>query len=273
MQLCRYTGKERDSESGNDYFGARYYGSSRGRFSSPDPGWMQQADPINPQTWNQYAYVLNNPLRFTDPSGMECVWEDGSYDSADDPDTGNAAGCSGQGGTYINPDLFENALLTNGQNANIQYGSWSGQGNSTIASSWTTPAAQINADPNNIPLSGDFSYSGMNQNQFVNMMQNANVVVSPMDTWLSTITKSHPGINMRSANPICSVHLNITPGSGENGKPVTGNFHYDLFNPLAPGTDILDPVNTAAHATFDVVPDLLIEGGYITHTGNQLCKP
>ena len=33
----RYTGKERDAESGNDYFGARYYGSSMGRMMSPDP--------------------------------------------------------------------------------------------------------------------------------------------------------------------------------------------------------------------------------------------
>ena len=39
----RFTGKERDSESGNDYFGARYYGSSMGRFMSPDPSgyWLR----------------------------------------------------------------------------------------------------------------------------------------------------------------------------------------------------------------------------------------
>jgi RHS repeat-associated protein len=135
-----FTGKERDTESGNDYFGARYYGSSMGRFMSPDPSGLAFANPGNPQSLNLYSYALNNPLINIDPTGMECVWDDGSYDSADDPQTGNAAGCSGQGGTYVNPDLFENALLTNGQNANIQYGSWSGQGNSTLASSWITPS-------------------------------------------------------------------------------------------------------------------------------------
>jgi RHS repeat-associated protein len=135
-----FTGKERDSESGNDYFGARYYGSSMGRFMSPDPSGLAFANPGNPQSLNLYSYALNNPLINIDPTGMECVWGDGSYDSADDPQTGNAAGCSGQGGTYVNPDLFENALLTNGQNANIQFGSWSGQANSTLASSWTTPS-------------------------------------------------------------------------------------------------------------------------------------
>src|ERR1700757_2170535 len=65
----RYTGKERDSESGNDYFGARYYGSSMGRFLSPDP-LLNSGRPTNPQTWNRYTYGLNNPLRNFDPTGL-----------------------------------------------------------------------------------------------------------------------------------------------------------------------------------------------------------
>lgn len=137
----KFTGEERDVESGLDYVGARYYASSMGRFSSPDPGWLLAADLSNPQSLNMYSYVLNNPLINVDPTGMECVWDDGSYDAADDKQTGNAAGCSDQGGTYVDPNLFENAMLTNGKNANIQYGSWSGQANSTIASSWTTVSA------------------------------------------------------------------------------------------------------------------------------------
>ena len=46
-----FTGKERDTESGNDYFGARYYASSMGRMLSPDPSNIG-ANPANPQTWN-----------------------------------------------------------------------------------------------------------------------------------------------------------------------------------------------------------------------------
>jgi RHS repeat-associated protein len=65
----RYTGKERDTESGNDYFGARYYASTMGRFLSPDPSNVG-AHPANPQTWNMYSYGLNNPLSSTDPTGM-----------------------------------------------------------------------------------------------------------------------------------------------------------------------------------------------------------
>jgi len=65
-----FTGKERDSESGLDYFGARYDASSLGRFMTPDP-LMASGHARNPQTWNRYAYALNNPLRFVDPDGME----------------------------------------------------------------------------------------------------------------------------------------------------------------------------------------------------------
>ncbi len=65
----QFPGKERDSESGLDYFGARYYGSAMGRFMSPDNPFADQHTD-NPQSWNMYAYVRNNPLRFTDPTGL-----------------------------------------------------------------------------------------------------------------------------------------------------------------------------------------------------------
>ena len=74
---CRYTGKERDVESGLDYFGARYVSSSMGRFVSPD--WAAKATPVpyakldNPQSLNLYAYVGNNPLSRMDPDGhIDC---------------------------------------------------------------------------------------------------------------------------------------------------------------------------------------------------------
>jgi RHS repeat-associated protein len=73
-----FTGKERDTESGNDYFGARYYASSMGRFLSPD--WSAKEEPVpyakldNPQTLNLYAYVLNNPLSKVDPDGHD-FWD------------------------------------------------------------------------------------------------------------------------------------------------------------------------------------------------------
>jgi len=73
-----FTGKERDAESGNDYFGARYYASSIGRFMSPD--WSAKVEPVpyatldNPQSLNLYAYMGNNPLAGVDPDG-HCCWD------------------------------------------------------------------------------------------------------------------------------------------------------------------------------------------------------
>jgi RHS repeat-associated protein len=64
----KFTGQEKDQETGLYYYGARYYDPAVGRFISPD---SIVSDPINPQSLNRYTYVLNNPLRYTDPTGYE----------------------------------------------------------------------------------------------------------------------------------------------------------------------------------------------------------
>jgi RHS repeat-associated protein len=79
----KFTGKERDAETGLDFFGARYMSSAQGRFTSPDPlpwlSWQTGGDEArqkflalisNPQNLNMYSYVGNNPLNHTDPTGM-----------------------------------------------------------------------------------------------------------------------------------------------------------------------------------------------------------
>ena len=65
-----FTGKERDSESGNDYFKYRYYASSMGRWLSPDPSMFTHVDFGNPQSLNLYNYVGNRPLTLTDLDGL-----------------------------------------------------------------------------------------------------------------------------------------------------------------------------------------------------------
>jgi RHS repeat-associated protein len=63
----RFSGKERDAETGLDYFGARYYMAAVGRWASFDP-----AADGTPQ-WSPYNYVLNNPLGFVDPDGRQAA--------------------------------------------------------------------------------------------------------------------------------------------------------------------------------------------------------
>jgi RHS repeat-associated protein len=64
----KFTGKERDSESGLDDMGARYFGSGLGRFITPD-AFYKDSHVADPQSWNEYAYARNNPLRYVDPTG------------------------------------------------------------------------------------------------------------------------------------------------------------------------------------------------------------
>jgi RHS repeat-associated protein len=75
-QHYRFTGKERDAESGLDYYGARHLASSLGRFMQPDPK-PRSAHAPDPQSWNRYSYTRNNPLEFVDPDGMDLVLAQG----------------------------------------------------------------------------------------------------------------------------------------------------------------------------------------------------
>lgn len=58
-----------DDETNLDYAQARYFASIQGRFTGVDP-LLASARAVNPQTWNRYSYAMNNPLKYTDPTGM-----------------------------------------------------------------------------------------------------------------------------------------------------------------------------------------------------------
>jgi RHS repeat-associated protein len=66
----KFTGLERDSESNLDHTLFRQNSSTLGRWMTPDPGGLAVADLSNPQSWNRYGYVLNNPGRFVDWFGL-----------------------------------------------------------------------------------------------------------------------------------------------------------------------------------------------------------
>jgi RHS repeat-associated protein len=72
LDFTGFAGGAWDQENNGDHFGAREYAKTQGRWLSPDPAGLAAVDPTNPQTWNRYAYVLNNPVSFTDPTGLVC---------------------------------------------------------------------------------------------------------------------------------------------------------------------------------------------------------
>jgi RHS repeat-associated protein len=121
-----FTGKERDTESGNDYFDARYYSSAMGRFLSPDnPKFSEKSDP---QSWNLYSYVLNNPLSKTDPTGHnwfdingQWQWHKGSDYSWTDS-SGNAQSAHSD---YTNLIVYQETS----QNGNTTHGTVTLYGN------------------------------------------------------------------------------------------------------------------------------------------------
>lgn len=102
-----FTGKERDGETGLDYFGARYLSSAQGRFTGPDLPLLSTIG--NPQTWNLYSYTANNPLARIDPDGRNWfnvngnwTWYDGSdVDENGDPCEKGTTGCRHSDYTHL----------------------------------------------------------------------------------------------------------------------------------------------------------------------------
>jgi RHS repeat-associated protein len=107
-----FTGQNSDTVSSLYDFTFRRQSSSQGRWISPDPAGLAAVDPTNPQTWNRYAYVTNNPLALVDSLGL-CdhneLNEDYSYGTVSDDHAnsycdeidvyvyGSVDGCDGYG--------------------------------------------------------------------------------------------------------------------------------------------------------------------------------
>lgn len=163
-------GKERDAESGNDYFGARYYASSMGRFLSPDDQGGHLEDP---QTLNLYSYVANNPLSRTDPAGHD-FWQ--SCDKASSTcgnqqigtdKNGNAINHLVQGTTDSNGN-FTATVITSaslGQAGSGNTATVNGNGVMITSSTGTAQGIFINGTPS-ATIQGDSGSPGWSQFSF-----------------------------------------------------------------------------------------------------------
>ncbi|MGH9520555.1 MAG: RHS repeat-associated core domain-containing protein, partial [Terriglobales bacterium] len=79
----QWTNQQRDA-NGTDHFAVRTYSGDLARWLSPDPAALAAVDPNNPQTWDRYGYVNDDPLAAVDPLGLTvCKQADGSFISTD----------------------------------------------------------------------------------------------------------------------------------------------------------------------------------------------
>jgi RHS repeat-associated protein len=108
-----FTGMNQDTSANVYDFPAREYGI-QGRWPSPDPSGMASVRPSNPQSWNRYAYVLNNPLANIDPSGLDCLVADGSPEDITDDVTVDRDTCGDDGGIYVDGSVDTSSLVCDG---------------------------------------------------------------------------------------------------------------------------------------------------------------
>jgi RHS repeat-associated protein len=266
----------RHPPTGLDNFTARYYSSSTGRFMSPDPGGMFVADAAFPQSWNQYSYVLNNPLTFIDPTGLDCVYVNNAGTGVDSIDSNsNVQECTGldangnpNGGVWFNgtvdsgsvtADANSDWVFAHGTAGNNQFSCGGSACDQDSLTSFINSV--VGSDP--VMVYGQATNrgtitSGLPFDETVAWFENHKITQHPIegshDPW-------HWGeLNLRDNRSTCSTHVSLNPKSGQNGKPTTGEFHADAVNPWAPapksnaGISLLLGVQPAGHLFADIIP-------------------
>lgn len=99
-----FTGQTQDQLSGLYGFLFRQYNPIQGRWISPDPAGLASVDPTNPQSWNRYAYAMNNPLSMIDPSGLHVApGDEGCRTQLDGGDVPCGSGLLGGDSTDVCP--------------------------------------------------------------------------------------------------------------------------------------------------------------------------
>jgi RHS repeat-associated protein len=159
-QKFKFTGKERDSESGLDNFDFRYYSSSLGRFMKPDDSLVYW-DRSDPQSLNLYSYVENNPVSNTDPDGHDCVYLNNAGNGVESIDQSSSSGeCGNTGGYWVN-GAVTNAQID--QNSVTLTGTTNGVDNNTSASYLTNGDVPISPQAaQTLSLAGQMAAPGVN---------------------------------------------------------------------------------------------------------------
>jgi RHS repeat-associated protein len=251
-----FTGKERDAESGLDYMDARYYGSSIGRFMSPDP---LGGHPEDPQTLNRYAYARNNPLTFSDPTGL-----DFNLTCTAAKDGSNASTCQGgvqgttttaNGKSTFTATVITSASLSDPKSGNTATVNENGvqittaQGTSGAKFIDNTPAADINGGGKLADFSfhingscggtcldsGTFKFNGT-PDQARDLLDQRGAFRSIVDRTIPGLGKSvdemkyHPDTTQHRFGDDPSPHFSV-PRDPKGTVPTVGPFHVDTNAP------------------------------------------
>jgi hypothetical protein len=181
-------------------------------------GRVQRELDQNGTGWNLYTYVLNNPLSAVDPNGLECVWDDGSFDSAGDAKTGTYGGCTSVGGTYHEPSTF---TAGNGQD-------WSASANDYLAGQ----VAEAQALRDSLP-------SGPDMGTAMGASTSTSGTTTTINLWGANWQSTQVGTGVPAFR-------NNNPGNVEAGSFASGNGgigadgRFAVFPTSGTGTNALD---------------------------------
>jgi RHS repeat-associated protein len=119
-----FTGQNQDTAAGLYDFLYRKYSPVQGRWLSPDPSGLAAVDMTNPQSWNRYAYVLNNPLSLVDSKGLDCAFFNDDDTSVEEVDEEQGTDCTGLGGSYVPGSLTGWTNNEDGTINNLTFDQW-----------------------------------------------------------------------------------------------------------------------------------------------------
>ncbi|MFZ0634436.1 MAG: RHS repeat-associated core domain-containing protein [Candidatus Acidiferrales bacterium] len=241
-----FTGKERDSESGLDNFIARYDSSSLGRFMTPDEIGPGQ-HPENPQSWNLYSYVMNNPLTLTDPTGQYVCAKSVSASQCDNfQKTLDAAQKAANNLTSKAAKDAQRAIDAYGKQG-VDNGVTIAQGKVGADTAETAVAGAAGAktanNPNgqNITVTFDKAsnmLNGQNVDAVAALTAHEGVHVADQSDWVSSgfADSAHPS-NLQTDHDAYTVELNIFYGLGNSNATISfGPRDYRFSLPLQSGS-------------------------------------
>lgn len=217
-----------------------------GRFMSPDPGWFLQADPTNPQSWNMYSYVLNNPLSNVDPYGYDCVYLNNAGTDIDRDANGNSTGidtssnsgeCGQNGGYWVDGTVTHVNLFTNSNDVGL-----SGTMTGSNGAQTSTDAYYTSATGPNSSIINELGYTGLTGT--VDLVQ---------------LIKHRP--NLGTIGPMNPVDVAV--GCAATGAP---KLALDL-SPLSPIGMLPDITDAAMHGSFN---PLFNSGDRLNDAGNAV---